>query len=313
MNRRLQRKFKFQPRHDQLESRRLLTAYSTNWSGYAAATNLNNPATGSVTAVSASWVVPTVTAPRFGRYYSSAWVGIDGFSDQTVEQLGTEQDVTNGKASYNAWWEMYSSGRGMPEQVISGFTVKPGDAITASVQYQGSGNFLLTITDSTRNETFNTTQNTNATQSPIAAQSSAEWIVEAPTVGGRQATLANFGTITFSNSSATINGVSGPINDSAWQNEAIDMITTRGALLDTASALTSGGTAFTMTYVGSASPKSGGVSQGDGAVQPGTLRMNSVSLAPPTGQATVFVFYGVVPTDPGKKDGSGLAGSSTSS
>jgi hypothetical protein len=316
MNRRLQRKFKFQPRHDQLESRRLLsTIYSTNWSGYAAATNLSNPATGSVTSVSGSWVVPTVTAPRHGSYYSSAWVGIDGLSDQTVEQIGTEQDVINGKASYDAWCEMYSSGIGMPEQVIRGFTVKPGDSITASVQYQGSGNFLLTITDST--EAFQTIQNTNSTQSPIASRSSAEWIVEAPTVGGRQANLANFGTITFSNASATINPssgpVTGPINDSAWQNEAIEMVTNRGTLLDTASALTSDGTGFTMTYVGSAAPQSGGVSQGVGAPQTRTVRMKPISLALPTDQATALVFYGVIPTDPGKKDGSGLTGSSPSS
>ena len=234
MHRRPRRNFKFQPRHDQLESRRLLsTVYSTNWSGYGAATNLSSPATGSVTAVSGSWVVPTVTAPRRGTYYSSAWVGIDGLSDSTVEQIGTEQDVSKGTAHYDAWWEMYSSGLGQPEQVISGFKIKPGDSITASVQYTGSGNFALKITDTTENESFTTTQNTNVTQSPTASQSSAEWIVEAPSVGGRQASLANFGTITFSNASATINpgsgAITGPINDSAWQNEAIDMITSRGA------------------------------------------------------------------------------------
>jgi hypothetical protein len=320
MYRRSHRKFKFQPRHDQLESRRLLSTYSTNWSGYAAATNLSNPATGSVTAVSGSWVVPTVTGPRHGTYYSAAWVGIDGLSDQTVEQIGTEQDVSNGKAQYDAWWEMYSSGRGMPEQVISGFTVKPGDSITASVKYVGSGNFTLTINDTSESESpFTITENTNATQSPTASQSSAEWIVEAPTVGGRQASLANFGTITFSNASATINpgkgAVTGPIDDSAWQNEAIEMITNRGSLLDTASALTdsSNTSSFTMTYVGSAAPRSGGVSPGGGAVQPRTIRAIPVSLAPPTGQVKVVVFYGVVPTDPVKKDGSGLTGSSPSS
>src|SRR5271166_4368093 len=101
MHSRLERKFKFQPRHDQLESRRLLsTVYSTNWSGYGAATNLSAPATGSVTAVSGSWVVPTVTGSRRGTVYSAAWVGIDGLSDSTVEQLGTEQDVSNGTAHY---------------------------------------------------------------------------------------------------------------------------------------------------------------------------------------------------------------------
>ncbi len=306
-------KFQFQPRHDQLESRRLLsTVYSTNWSGYGAATNLSSPAAGSVTSVSGSWVVPTVTAPRRGNYYSSAWVGIDGLSDSTVEQLGTEQDVSNGTARYDAWWEMYSSGDGQPEQVISGFTIKPGDSITASVNYTGSGNFVLSITDSTRNETFTTTQNTNKTQSPTASQSSAEWIVEAPSVGGGQSSLANFGTITFSNASATIDSVNGPINDSNWQNEAIDMITSRGTLLDSTSALNSGGTGFTVTYKGTAGPTLGGGSLGSRAMQRQTVRTTPISLASQTGQATTVVFYGLVPTDQVKKDGSRLTGSSSS-
>jgi len=314
MHRRLQRKFKFQPRHDQLESRRLLsTVYSTNWSGYGDATNLSAPATGSVTAVSGSWVVPTVTGPRRGTDYSAAWVGIDGLSDSTVEQIGTEQDVSNGTAHYDAWWEMYSSGLGQPEQVISGLTIKPGDSISASVQYTGSGNFALTITDTTENKSFTTTQNTSATQSPTASQSSAEWVVEAPTVGGRQASLADFGTITFTNASATINSVTGPINDSAWQNEAIDMVTSRGSLLDSTSALNSGGTGFTVTYDGTAAAQFGGGRAGGGAMQPRTVRTNPVSLAAPTGQAPAVVFCGVVPTDQVKKDGSGLTGSSPSS
>ncbi len=309
MHRRLQRKFKFQPRHDQLESRRLLsTVYSSNWSGYGAATNLSAPATGSVTAVSGSWVVPTVTGPRRGTDYSSAWVGIDGLSDSTVEQIGTEQDVSNGTAHYDAWWEMYSSGKGQPEQVISGFTIKPGDSITASVTYTGSGNFVLKITDNTSKKSFTTTQNTTATQSPTASQNSAEWIVEAPTVGGRQASVADFGTITFTNASATINSVAGPINDSAWQNEAIDMVSSKGSLLDSTSALNSSGTGFTVTYGSTAATQFSGGGAAGGAMQQSAVRTTPVSLAPPTGQATANVFYGVVPTDPVKKDGSGLTG-----
>jgi hypothetical protein len=100
-----------------------------------------------VTAVSGSWVVPTVTGSGRGPTYSGVWVGIDGFSSNTVEQIGTEQDAVKGVARYYAWWEMYSSGIGQPEQLISGSTIKPGDAITASVQYMGSGNFVLTIND----------------------------------------------------------------------------------------------------------------------------------------------------------------------
>ena len=196
------RKVKFQPRYDQLESRRLLsqagadipsgTLYSTNWSGYVATTNLSSPAPNSVTAVSGSWVVPTVTGSGHGSSYSSVWVGIDGYSDSTTEQIGTEQDVINGVPRYGAWWEMYSSGLQQPEQSISGMTIQPGDTITASVQYTGSGNFVLMINDTTRNESFTTTQNTTTTQSPTAECSSAEWIVEAPTVGGHQSAPGQF-------------------------------------------------------------------------------------------------------------------------
>ena len=44
----------------------------------------------------------------FGTDCSSAWVGNGGLlSDSTVEQIGTEQDVSNGTARYDAWSEMY--------------------------------------------------------------------------------------------------------------------------------------------------------------------------------------------------------------
>ncbi len=65
---------------------------STNWSGYAAETNFNHPKKNSVSAVSASWIVPTVIASG-GDTFSSIWVGIDGYSTSTVEQIGTELTV----------------------------------------------------------------------------------------------------------------------------------------------------------------------------------------------------------------------------
>src|SRR5208337_4379064 len=86
------------------------------------------------------------------------------------------------------------------------------------------------------------------TQSPLAQRTSAEWIVEAPTVGSGVASLANFGSVTFSNAyaSMTINGVqvSGPIDSSSWQSEAkaINMVSS-----DTTSILTDSGSS---TYSG---------------------------------------------------------------
>ena len=43
------------------------------------------------------------------------WVGIDGYSDSTVEQIGTEENVVNGVPQYHAWWKMYSAGKSQPE------------------------------------------------------------------------------------------------------------------------------------------------------------------------------------------------------
>jgi hypothetical protein len=226
---------------------------SGNWSGYVAATNLASPQANSVSAVSGSWIVPTVTGPSSGSTYSATWVGIDGFGNSTVEQIGTEQDVINGVTTYDAWWEMYSSkgakvaGQGY-EAPINTMTILPGDSITASVQYISSGThagqFYLSIVDNSRSkDSFSTYQTSAQTQNPTAQRSMAEWIVEPPTVNNSVASLANFGSVTFTNASATISGVSGAINASGWQSRAINM-TSGSTTLDRTSVLTNSGTTF---------------------------------------------------------------------
>jgi hypothetical protein len=225
---------------------------SPNWSGYVAETNLSQPQPNSVTEVSGSWVVPTVTGPSTGSTYSAVWVGIDGADNSTVEQDGTSEDVINGQPVYQAWWEMWSSGDQQPGQVISSMTVEPGDSITASVQYITSGahagQFYLSIVDNSRpNDSFSIYASSSQYQSPLAQRSSAEWIVEAPEVGGNIAEVANFGSVTFTNASAVINGVSGPINASSWQSQAWNIVS-NGVTYDTTSVLTNSGTSFVVTY-----------------------------------------------------------------
>ncbi len=122
------------------------TTTSSNWAGYAAATNLNNPATGSVSYVAGSWKVPAVTGT--GTAYSAVWVGIDGYTSNTVEQIGTESDVASGTPSYYAWYEMYPQG-----YVTVPLTISAGDSISASVSY-ASGQFTVTITDNTTGKSY---------------------------------------------------------------------------------------------------------------------------------------------------------------
>src|SRR5690348_12679669 len=64
---------------------KLRDGVSTNWSGYAAQTNLTSPLSNAVTDVKGSWTVPTLSCTGTNTY-SSVWVGIDGYSDNTVEQ-----------------------------------------------------------------------------------------------------------------------------------------------------------------------------------------------------------------------------------
>jgi hypothetical protein len=224
---------------------------SPNWSGYVVSSNFSNPWANSVTAVSGSWNVPSVSGPAGRTFDSSTWIGIDGYDNQTVEQLGTEQDVVNGIPVYRAWWEMYSSGFRQPEQIITSMTIFPGDSISASVQYITSGihagQFYLSIVDNSRpNDSFSTYQSSSQTQSPLAQRSTAEWIMEAPSVGDAIAQMPTFSTVHFTNATAVINGVGGTIGSPSWQSKALNLVSD-GVPIDTTSDLGGSGSGFSVS------------------------------------------------------------------
>lgn len=218
---------------------RVTNSLSTNWSGYAVQTSLTSPQSNAVTDVIGSWTVPAVSS-GVKNTYSSFWVGIDGYSDGTVEQIGTDSDTNSrGQPIYYAWYEMYPA---YPFNIP--LSIIPGDTITAEVSYIGSNQYTLTITDS-RSGTYSTTQTLSGAQ-----RSSAEWIAEAPS-SGRVLPLANFGTVTFTGCKATINGHTGTISDTNWQNDAITMVTGAGkhaTIKAQPSSLDSKGSIFSVTW-----------------------------------------------------------------
>ncbi len=219
----------------------ILDGTSTNWSGYAVQTDLANPQSGVVTDVKGTWIVPAITG-NAKNTYSSFWVGIDGYSSGSVEQIGTDSDTdSQGNAVYYAWYEMYPK---YPFNIR--MTIQAGDQITAEVSYSSkngrTSQFTLTLTDATTGKTFSTTQKANNVE-----RSSAEWVAEAPSSMSGVLPLANFGTVSFSSCSATINGHTGSIDDSNWQNDAMTMVTSSGTTKAAPSALT-GGNSFTVTW-----------------------------------------------------------------
>ncbi len=162
---------------------------SSNWSGYAVT---GGPFTG----VSASWTQPAVTCAPGETSYASFWVGLDGDTSSTVEQIGTDSDCVNGVATYYAWDELYPK---VPAQLT---TISPGDKVSASVAADSNGGFTLTISV---NGTPTTVQGTVR----HAALASAEVIAEAPSSNhgpNGELGLGDFGTVSFT--SATANGIS---------------------------------------------------------------------------------------------------------
>ena len=164
------------------------TAYSANWSGYVA--------TGPYpyTSVSASWTVPSVSA-TFPPAYSAVWVGIGGVdrNSNRLLQAGTEQDVlSNGTASYYAWHEVY------PRPSMPVAHISPGDSITVTISQvlaNASAWRILIVRNSGTILDLTVYTRTNR-----ASEATAEFVVERPSIRPRNqlATLANFGTVTFS-------------------------------------------------------------------------------------------------------------------
>jgi hypothetical protein len=167
---------------------------SANWSGYAVESSITSPTNGFVSSVKGNWVVPTLTCNQSQNTYVVTWVGIDGYSDGTVEQIGTGQQCVNGVQQDYAWIELYPK----PSRTITGITVHDGDSFTASVTYQGSNYFALSITDLTTGLSYSQTSRTSA------QRQSAEWVVEAPSSGGILP-LANFSTVSFNDAQFTDN------------------------------------------------------------------------------------------------------------
>ena len=148
---------------------------SSNWSGYAITG-------GPYTSITGSWNVAGVSR-SLRATYSSTWIGIDGFNDSNLIQTGTEADYYNGSAHYNAWWEILPAA----ETPISTISVSPGDVMTANIHQMSSSTWTITITDISKNQSFSTTQTYKG------QLASAEWIEEAPSLGGRIATLGQYG------------------------------------------------------------------------------------------------------------------------
>jgi hypothetical protein len=237
----------------------LTSVQSANWSGYADA---EASSANTISSVSANWTIPAVRClPRPYQNqdaFLAQWVGIDGFTNGTVEQLGTATQCFEDVTYYYVWYEMYPAGtveEGTAACINNNVDCpEPGDHVSASVSVtpvgSGENDYTLTLTDHTRpDESFSVSQSCAAA---TCLDSSAEWIVERPAVlppfGVQILPLADFGSTFFTRgrvvsagSPSTIEGFQGPVYDIGMTDD------TDSYYLDCVGQTAPGGTLLTTT------------------------------------------------------------------
>lgn len=214
------------------------TDYSGNWSGYAAVANSGV----TLTTVGGNFNIPSVNCSKSpvgssGYAFVSNWVGLDGLTDDTVEQTGASGYCdSSGTPAYYAWYEMY------PLDPVAFTGVSPGDAITTTVTYNASAKtWHMNLTDVTTGASITSTQ--SCPKGSTCSNLDAEMITEDP--GGAVAdgyNLADFGMTNFTATRVTDSkGLSSALNASAdWTSTEIIMEDNSGTIQATPGGLYDG-------------------------------------------------------------------------
>ena len=206
---------------------------SLNWSGYLAQSQ-NTSVQNNYTNITGTWVVPSVSANTSGTA-DATWVGIGGVTSHDLIQAGTQAIVQNGTVTYNAWVETLP---GYAQTISLGVT--SGDSITTTLTQESAGVWRITIVNNTTGQSY------SATRTYASSLSSAEWVEEmVSNTDGTFRPLDDFGTVSFINASATVNGT----NENLSQLGAtpLQMVNGQGGVLAQASALNGDSAGFTVS------------------------------------------------------------------
>lgn len=164
------------------------TIKSYNWSGYAVRSSRHK-----ISAVTGTFVVPH--AGHSGQL-AATWAGIGGFKTSDLIQAGTSEDAASGPLygkKYFAWYELLPHAE-TQLQGCKGDTkckVSPGDHVTVRIKATSATKWDISVTNH-GHWSWSKTVKYNS------SRSSAEWILEAPTIvllG--QSKLSKVGTVHF--------------------------------------------------------------------------------------------------------------------
>ncbi|KAJ3863832.1 MAG: glutamic protease [Lentinula lateritia] len=171
----------------------LYDEYSTNWAGVV----IESPPTGqNFTTVSGTFIVPKPTGSNGS---ASAWVGIDGdTASQSILQAGVDFTISGGKVSYDSWYEWYPN----YAYDFSNFAISAGNTITITIHSTSSKAGVVTLLNKSTGKSVSQSLTAPSSSTALKGQN-AEWIVEDYEQNGSLVPFANFGTVTFTNASAS--------------------------------------------------------------------------------------------------------------
>jgi hypothetical protein len=126
-----------------------------------------------------------------------------------VCQIGFECEVYRSGSSVvrnvYPWWEWFPES----EVAITNFSASPGDMVTALLCTSGGGATDASAYFTNRTTGATTSLSFSAPAGTSLVGNSAEWVVEAPTVGGQQSAVADYGEVFFSECQAFAGTIAG--------------------------------------------------------------------------------------------------------
>lgn len=210
------------------------TIKSYNWSGYAVRSKKHK-----ISGVTGTFVVPH--AGNSGQL-AATWAGIGGFKTSDLIQAGTSEDAASGPLfgpKYFAWYELLPQS----ETQLQGCNgdnnckVRPGDHMTIRIKSKGATKWSISVTNHGK-------WSWSKTVSYNSSRSSAEWILEAPSIAFLgQSKLSHVGTVHFGPTSKYSTG-SGRHTIAQGNPIKIDLSPQGGAGYATPSALAKNGQSF---------------------------------------------------------------------
>jgi hypothetical protein len=212
---------------------------TSNWAGFVVFAP-----SAPFTCVEGRWTEPKVVCSTPTWQAASFWVGLDGWNEEHLEQIGTEVQCFHGRAEHFAWHEV------LPRQTNSiraSLAVRAGDRIWARVLFTG-GAYTMTLANLTMHRSLTIREGNKG-----APRASAEWIAESPSSGCparcRILLLPNFKRITFSGTFATAAGVRSSIDERGWVHDRVDAATSTGSTRLAVSAWAADGRSSTVTWL----------------------------------------------------------------